>query len=309
MHAISPYSIRIYNPNSTEKNVEDRYSKLDKVGVHDAFEVLKAYVEALKEEFVIVEATKQVYRFKGMVVNATKRQVSGWFEVGSYGVKNDIIDINTGLVDYEKTQEKAEIIRHYIRFFMPVGFNEGIALLHSFKGGGVKTLLHDLLRGHFQKVTSLNLQMNPLAYKKAFLSWEHANAKELKLTKFEGMSDLTDQLRRLGHKEQQLIIKPPSRSSLGQLKDYLDPNSEEYSVVEFMSGLCAQVKVVVELAGKRRTFAIGRPADEQICEIVFDEDDMDFVAGNPVSASLHKWCTIILQELADGIYPRMGVKV
>lgn len=309
MHAISPYSLRIYNPHSAEKKLEDRYSKLDKVGGHDGFDVLKKYVEGLNEDFVIVEASKQVYRFKGMVVKPAKRQVTGWFEVGSYGVKNDIIDINTGLVDYKKTQEKAEIIRHYIRFFMPVGFNEGIALLHSYKGGGIKTLLHDLLRVHFQKVTGLNLQMNPLAYKKAFLAWEEASAKELKLTKFEGMDDLTDQLRRLGHKEQQLIIKPPSRSSLGKFKEYLDPNSEQYSVVEFMSTMCAQVKVVVELNGKRRTFAIGRPADEQVCEIVFDESDMDFVAGNPVASALNKWCTKVLQDLVDGVYPRMGVKV
>ncbi|MBX8549645.1 hypothetical protein K5D68_08620 [Pseudomonas cichorii] len=309
MHAISPYSLRIYNPNSTEKNIEDRYSKLDKVGAKDAFKILEDYISALDEKFVIVEESKQVYRFKGMKVYSNKRQVAGWFELGSYGVKNDIIDINTGAVDYQKTQEKAEIVRHYIRIFLPAGFNEGIALLHTFKGNGVKTLLHDLLRTHFQALTGLNLQMNPLAYKKAFLTWEKAQAKEIKLTKFEGMSDLTDQIRRLGHKEQQLIIKPPSRSALGTFKDFFDPNSEEYSVVEYLSPMCAQVKVVVELEGKRRTFTIGRPADEQVCEIAIDEDDVDFIAGNPVPKSLHGWCSSILQDLADAIYPRMGVKI
>lgn len=309
MHAIAPYSIRFFDPNSTASKIEDRYSKLDKVGAHDALKVLGDYVVGLDGKFIVDENSKQVYRFKGMKVSATKRQVAGWFEVGSYGVKNDIIDINTGNVDYKKTQENAEIIRHYVRFFVPAGFNEGIALLHSFKGAGIKTLLYDLLRAEFLKKTRLNLQLNPLAYKKAFVSWEKASAKELRLTKFEGMSDLTDQIKKLGHKEQQLIIKPQSRATLGKFKDYLNPNSEEYKVVEYLSPMCAHVKVVVELGGKRRTFTIGRPADEQVCEIAIDEDDVTFIAGNPEAKSLHKWCAIVLQDLADALYPRMGVKV
>lgn len=309
MHAIAPYSIRFFDPNSSAKNIEDRYSKLDKIGAYDAFKILENYVSRLDDKFIIVEDTKQVYRFKGMKVYSSKRQVAGWFEVGSYGVKNDIIDIKTGNIDYQKTQENAEIIRHYVRFYVPAGFNEGIALLHSFKGAGIKTLLHELLRAEFLRVTKLNLQLNPLAYKKAFVSWEKASAKELRLTKFEGMSDLTDQIKKLGHKEQQLIIKPQSRATLGKFKDYLNPQSEEYKVVEYLSPMCAHVKVVVELEGKRRTFTIGRPADEQVCEIAIDEDEVDFVAGNPEAKSLHNWCTIVLQDLADALYPGMRVKV
>lgn len=309
MHAIAPYCIRFYNPNSTEKNVEDRYAKLDKLGSFDAFQLLADFADKLDDKFVIVESTKQVYRFKGMKVDAVKRQVAGFFEVGSYGVKNDIIDIKTGNVDYKKTQENAEIIRHYIRFFLPAGFNEGIALLQTFKGAGVKTLLHGLLRDHFLKITKLNFQLNPLAYKKAFQTWEKATAKEIKLTKFEGMSDITDQIKKLGHKEQQLIIKPPASSTLGLFKDYLNPNSKEFQVVEFLSPMCAHVKLVVELDRKRRTFTIGRPADEQVCEIAIEEDEVDFIAGNPVAKSLHKWARDILQDLADSLYPKMGVKV
>lgn len=309
MHAIAPYSIRFFNPNSTEKLVENRYAKLDKLGAYDAFAVLCAFVDKLDDKFTIVDDSKQVYRFFNMKKFPKSREVVGWFEAGSYGVKNDIIDIKTGNVDYEKTQQNAEIIKHYVRFFIPAGFNEGVALLHSFKGNGIKTLLHDILKVHFQDVTKLNLSMNPLAYQKAFLSWEEAYTKEIKLTKFNGMDDITDQIKKLGHKEQQLIIKPPSRSTLGKFKDYLDPNTEEFRVVEFLTPLCAQVKAVVELNGKRRTFTIGRPADEQVCEIAVDEDEVDFIAGNPEPKSLHKWCAVILQELVDSMYPGMGVKI
>lgn len=307
MHAIAPYSIRFFDPNNAAKNIEDRYAVLDKLGAHDAYTVLCDFVRGLDDQFSIDEVGKQVYRFFEMKTFDATREVAGWFESGSYGYKNDIIDIETGKVDYEKTQKHAEIIRHYIRFFVPKGFNEGVALLQTFKGNGIKTLLHDVLRTHFQKKTTLNLQMNPLAYKKAFLDWENAYTKEIKLTKFQAMDDLADQIKKLGHKESQLIIKAPTKAAMGRLKDLLDPNSEEYSVVEYLSPMCAQVKAVVELNGKKRTFTIGRPADEQVCEIPIDEEDVDFFAGNPVPKSLHKWCGVIQQELVDNIYPGMGV--
>lgn len=309
MHSIAPYSIRCFNPYSAARNIDERYSILDKVGQFDAYKVFQDFLVAQDDRFKIVEDTKQVYRFYGMKFYEEKREIAGWFEAGYYGIKNDIIDIDTGNVDYEKTQKNAEIIKHYVRFYMPVGFDEGIALLQSYKGNGIKTLLYELLRVNFNDVTKKTLQMNPLAYKKAFKVWEEALAKEIKLTKFVGMPDITDQLKRLGHKEQQLIIKPPSRGSLGKLKDYFDTNSEQYQVVEFLSPMCSDVKAVAELNGKKRTFTIGRPAEEQVCEILIDEDEVDMVAGNPEPASLHKWCSTVLQDYVNSLYPGLKVEI
>ncbi|TWC15728.1 hypothetical protein FBY06_12291 [Pseudomonas sp. SJZ085] len=309
MHSIAPYSLRCFNPYSDPSKGEDRYAVLDKIGQFDMYQLFKAFIEAQGDKFKIVETTQQVYRFHGMKFYDDKREMVGWFEAGYYGVKNNIIDIETGNVDFEKLQNNAEIIRHYVRFYIPNGFDEGVALLHNYKGNGIKTLLHDLLREHFNKVTKRTFQMNPLAYKKAFKIWEEAVTKEIKLTKFMGMPDITDQLTRLGHKEQQLIVKPPSRGKLGKLKDFFKPGTEEYEVVEFLRPHCAQIKAVAELDGKKRTFTIGRPAEEQICEIIVDEDEVVMVAGNPEPESLHKWCTSLLQEFVGYIYPGLKVKI
>src|SRR5690606_22671267 len=95
----------------------------------------------------------------------------GWLELGSYGIRSDIIDVNTGKVDFRKAQNNAEIIRHFSYFFIPVGFNEGLALLHSFRGNGVKTVFLDQFGQYFSTKTQLNLQMNPLSYEKALEQW------------------------------------------------------------------------------------------------------------------------------------------
>ncbi|HHM9149782.1 hypothetical protein GHU16_05885 [Pseudomonas aeruginosa] len=309
MHAMAPYSIRVYNPNLKGVKLEDRYALLDKVGQFDAYAVLRDHLLAQGEKFKLMEEDKQVYRYFGINANDQKREIAGWFEFGTYGVKNDIIDVETGVVDFEKTQKNAEIVRHYIRLYIPAGFNEGIALLHSFKGNGIKTVLYEQLRAHFHNVTKLNLQLNPLAYNKAFELWKDAVAKEIKLVRFSGMGDITDQIKRMGHDEheQELIIKPPRRKSLGKLVDFFTPGTPENATVEVLMPLCSQLKTTVTLNGKTRTFNIGRPATEQVCEVEVDEDDVAIIAGNPEPQSLHDWCTKVLGEFVQSIYPGMGV--
>ena len=111
-------------------------------------------------------------------------------QAGTYGTKTDIIDINTGKVAFSKVPNNSEVINHYVQFFVPKQLNEGIVLLHNYKNIGIKTLLHSILSVHFSSVTKRVLQMNPLAYAKAYNEWQNAVAKEIKLIKFTGMAPL-----------------------------------------------------------------------------------------------------------------------
>lgn len=305
MHSVSPYMLRCFNQSLPGKG-NDKYSPLDKVGRYDIFDLLKSFIEAKQTNFKIVEASKQVYRFQEMTFDKRNREIFGWFQVGAYGIKTDIINIDSGDVDFEKAQNNAEIIRHYVHFFVPESFNEGIAILHAYRGNGVKTLFYNLFKPYFNEYTKLNLQMNPLSYDKALSSWQDANAKELKVTKFVGLADVTDQLTNLGHKEQELIIKPPRNKSLGKLKDYFNKDSEQAKAVEVLSPLGSQIKTVVEINGKRRTFRVGQSDHNSLCEIEFDEE-VDLVDGNPEVGSIHKWCRDILKEYSITMYPNLDV--
>ncbi|MCG7587845.1 hypothetical protein, partial [Photobacterium sp. OFAV2-7] len=219
MHSLSPYSFRCYNKDLGGRR-EQRYSTLDRIGQYDLFELLKWFIMSKTGAYHIMDDTKQVYQFSDVSINEETRELSGWFNVGYYGIKTDIIDIETGEVDFKKAQKNAEIIKHYVHFYIPQGVNEAMAFLHSYRGNGIKTLFHILFSTYFKTVTGLNLQMNPLAYDKALNAWLDAQAKEVKLTKFVGLADAADQLRKLGHNEQELVIKPPRRGSLGRLRDY-----------------------------------------------------------------------------------------
>ena len=304
MHSLAPYLIRCFNPGLSGKP-EDKYAALDKVGSHDTFELLTSFIKSKKNDFHVLDKTKQVYRFDRFSYDSDNRILYGWFQLGSFGIKSDIINVKTGKVDYEKTQENAEIINHFVYFSIPRGYNEGVALLHMFRGNGIKTVFYDLFREYFNTVTKFNLQMNPLSYDKALAEWENANAKEIRLIKFSALEDLADNIKKLGHNEQTLTLKPPRKGTLGKLKDYMDQDSEQFKAIEFLTPMCSKVKTVVELNGRKRTFSIGYNASNSICEIEAPEN-LELEFGNPKFEAIKSWCSDISKEFSKSLYNSMG---
>ncbi len=304
MHSLAPYLIRCFNPGLPGKP-EDKYAALDKVGSHDTFELLTSFIKSKKNDFHVLDKTKQVYRFDRFSYDSDNRILYGWFQLGSFGIKSDIINVKTGKVDYEKTQENAEIINHFVYFSIPRGYNEGVALLHMFRGNGIKTVFYDLFREYFNTVTKFNLQMNPLSYDKALAEWENANAKEIRLIKFSALEDLADNIKKLGHNEQTLTLKPPRKGTLGKLKDYMDKDSEQFKAIEFLTPMCSKVKTVVELNGRKRTFSIGYNASNSICEIEAPEN-LELEFGNPKFEAIKSWCSDISKEFSKSLYNSMG---
>lgn len=113
-----------------------------------------------------------------------------------------------------------------------------------------------LFSDYFKRVTNLVIQMNPLAYDKAIEKWMDAITKEIKVTKFHGITDVAEQAKKLGHNEQELIIKPPRNAGLGRLRDYFSRGSEQYQLVEVLKEYGETVKTVVELDNGRKELFI-----------------------------------------------------
>lgn len=309
MHSVSPYTIRCFNPNVKGANREDHYSPLGSVGQFDAYVVLRDFIKSRIDKYELIEDSQQIYRFHNFNFDDGKRQFHGFMQAGTYGLKTNIININTGKVDFKKAQHNAEMLTHYIRFFVPKDLNEGIVLLHNIKNVGIKTILYSIMSKHFNDVTKRVLQMNPLAYEKAYKEWEDAVAKEVKLTKFKGLANIEDQVDKLGHCEQELIFKATRKKNLGTLKDYFTPGSEQLAAIEVLTPLCAEVKTVVEIGGRKRTFRIGSNPSQQICEIELDETEVPVDAGVPDARLFAAWCRKLLLEFARTIYPKVKVEI
>lgn len=302
MHSLSPYLFRCYNQNSAAKQREQRYCALDNIKGYDLFNMLLKFMENNSKKYVILEKEKQVYMFSDISFDNTKREGYAYFNVGTYGMKTDIINVETGIVDFEKAEKNAEIIKHFIYFFIPKGFNEGLIFTHAFRGNGIKTLFHGLMSKYFDEQTKLCLQMNPLAYENGVKAWLDGAAKEVKIVKFSGFKDPADAIKKLGHNEQELVIKPPRKGSLGKLRDYFEQTSEQHKSVELLTEFGAQVKTVIEIDGKKRTFTVGSKATNTVCEIEFDEDIV-YLAGVPKLDSIVKWTRTLVKEYVKDLYP------
>lgn len=306
MHALAPYMFRCYNPDAVK---EQRYSALSNINNHDLLSILNTFIEKYNKEFIISDETKQVFRFNEITVDNNNREIYGWFESGYYGTKTDIINIETGNVDFEKAKNNAEIIRYYVHFYIPRDVNEGMAFLHTYRGDGIKTLFMRLFGEYFREVTRLVIQMNPLAYDKAIDKWMDAVAKEIKVTKFHGITDLAEQAKKLGHNEQELTIKPPRNAGLGKLRDYFTKNTEQAQLVEVLKGYGETVKTVVERDdGRKRTFHIGTSTKGAVCEIIFDEEQVTFIDGMPEINSLNEMVDSIIIEYNKLLYPGLELR-
>lgn len=311
LNTISPYIIRCFNPLAKGKKVQDSYSPLGAIGQFDTYKVLKDYIKRKGVGYHVMKDAKQIYAFASFKFDDAKRVMRGVLRVGSYGNRTDIVNIETGAIDFKRLEKNAEVLSHYVRFYIPEKLNEGVALLHNQRNIGIKTLIYDLLREEFSNVTGRVLQMNPLSYEKAFDEWKRATAKEIKLVRFSGMEAIEDQIKNLGHDEVEYtyVIKASRRKDLGAFSDYLTPGTDQRAMVEVLAPLCAEVKTVVEMNGRKRTFRLGSVQNSQICEIDVDESKVAIVAGNPDIKEFDRWCRVLMNEFLSSIYPGMKIRI
>lgn len=304
MHSISPYSVRCFNQNLSDK---DKYCVLNKVGSKDALVLLHDFVKLNCKSLTDHSKTKQAYYFSNINFEEKERRLSGWFNVGTHGMAGDILNVKTGKKDFEKTIDNADMVRHYFQFYFPLDVNEGFCIFHSYRGHGVKTLFSTIFAPYFTKQTSLNLLLSPLAYEKAFQAWTDANVKELHVTSFSGLGDVADNMKNFKHLEAKLTLKPKRGGIFGTLSDLNKKGTEQHAVVELISKLGTQTKTVVELNKRRRTFIVGHNENNSICQIELDEA-VEMEHGVPQFESLHLWVNDILNEYSQKIYPKKRAK-
>lgn len=301
MHSVSPYTIRCYNSDLPGDH-KDRYCPLNDIKGFDIFALIKNFIESHSDSLYINDHKQLVYGFSNVDTIEETREIFGWLEVGSYGVKSDIINIETGKIDYEKTTKNAEIIKHFFIFSLPKAFNEGICVFHKFRGDGIKTLFHDLLSPFFKEKTGLVLQINPLTDEKLLNEWHEAQTKEIRVIKFSGFSDIADTLLSSGHFEKEYRIKARRNMSLGIFKDFFDKQAKEAQIIEALSNVGTQVKAVVELNGKKRVFGIGNKEKNNSCSIEVDDNIVEMKEGSPVFDSFKKWVQELIKDFQKHIY-------
>lgn len=308
MHSLATYLIKCHNPR-LEGEAEEKYALLDKIGSSDFLILLKEFIEIRAQEWRTFDESKTVYKFSNTQINVTGREICGWFEAGQYGQKNDIIDIETGKVSYEKTMKHATVKKHFYHFYIPAGEKEGLSFMHVDSGIGIKTVFYGLFSTFFKSKTNLNFRMLPLSYDKALDNWQESEAKSIVVEGFNFQGDKADAvLKGLNYKKTRLVLVPKKRQTFGRLNHFLDVDSDQAKAVAVLSEHGAQVKTTFLLNKKRRTLTVDKVGGQIVCDVDFDEDVI-LVEGVPDFVSLLEWSRSMMNDFIRKTYGNKGYRV
>lgn len=311
MITISPYSLRSFNREKKEKKENNGYEPMDNIkGEFDLFDLTEEFCRNNKSVNRKDDDSKIYFELIGYTADLDERKISFTFNVGEYGNKSNIVDVDTKEVSHEKKTNEAEINEYLFMMYFPENKDEAFLFMQCIRGNGILTKFSDLFRQFYKDKTGLVIQINPLTYQKAMEKWLEGEVREYKFINFLPFEDKTDFKKSLGHDEIQTeYTVRPKKSKKGLFKRYtLKKMLEDGSnVIEAMDDLITRsdrMKVVVELdTGAKKTITIGKNASEPIYQIEPDEDDLEFDDGNnPTKESLEKWIHRIYTDFTESMY-------
>lgn len=307
MHAVTPYLLKSYHKYNKEKKSQE-YFNLDKIKGFDLLVIIHKFMKLRSANVYDFPDDKKVYKFTDIKFDNDNRTVSAFLMAGSYGIKTDIYDKNTGAISFPKNEDEAEVLKHYIQFTVPPNSTDAVGIFHKSHGVGIKTLFDKLFKPHYRSKTGFILQINPFAHTKAVDEWvDKAQVKEFKVQGYLGNSDVAENIAHLGQCNTEFSITPKSKKgiipSFGALKDFINPshNSKVKEIITFMSTQGSNVKAVASLNGSTRTFSVGTNSSGVYCDVQI-EKGVTIQGGQPEYQSIRKWAFILTNDIMKGVY-------
>lgn len=297
-HAICLYTIRCYNPDS-EKKSNSRYHFLNSIGSQDLFVMLREFIKN-KTDFIKLDEKKQAYRFGGVSIDEGNRIISGWMHYGYYGIESDIVNLENNQVEFEKKENNADIGKHFFMFWIPKS-ETGIAIFHTVRSDGIKSVFQKEFSPYMQRYIPRTLQIMPLSNEKALQEWSNATAKTITAVRLSRNTDLANIPTSIGDVHTSYVIKPRKKSGLGKLKNFVTIGSPENNLIQELDQQSDDVRVVVQMGDKHRTFKLGSRYRHSLCEIELP-DTIKMVGGSPELSSIRAWVMEVLSEYKEKIY-------
>lgn len=324
MHSVTPYLLKSFDRYNSD-NKEQEYFTLSNFRNHDLLNMLYEFMNEKSGHAFIFEEDKKVYRFSDIRIDAKKRYISAFFTVGSYGVKQDIIDIKTNKISFPKKENDADILNHFVMFAVPSNCSEAIGLFHKSHGKGVKSLFDKLFKPYFLDKVKATLQITPYSHTETVSEWAaNARVKELIVSGYVPSSDVAENIAQFGECNTEFKIKPKIKkrglaTTLGSLAEFMNPNldSAHNQFITHSEEFGASVRVVAQLNDTKRTFYVGSNSRGVSCDILFGESEEDFGednvvemdGGQPQLSSLRPWAIKLTNDILKGVYGKKAYQI
>lgn len=300
--SLSVYAIRVLD---VADKIPQELNSFDDRG-SDLFTVVQEYLAAASDEPINNEGTQKVAKMHEHQIDG--RIITGVIRSGEYGYTSDIVDIDTGDINYEKAIDEASLVPFFFCMWLPENRDEGILILQNFKQLGINAAIREILERPFNRDFSRNrLSINALVPESAVMNF--LNSGRIMKARFIEYRLPIDQAEAIGHdhEEQHINVEysltAKSNTEIpikNRLLECIAGTRERADLLELEHFNYDDVKVEVEVNGKAKTINL---FDFKKIRPRFDiSENVDIApSGHPYVDSVQEQALLLLREIATAI--------
>ena len=308
MFSIAPYSIQLLDE---ERQPVDLWKFS---GVNNLRQVLIEYFQDEMRTYKQI-STNRVFRV-AQLLEGESTTVAGKYETGEYGFKSNLYDVSAKKISHNKKTSEADMLPFPFLFVLPqsdlaVRRQNGMLLLARHKTFGVRTITIPHLKAYIE-ARFPGFQFNaarifPAAQARSLL--DKGILKGITLVKYRmpnALEDLLDQTDKAELQQVEIVFKSKRKSGFlgkSKLMGLLEGRGNYRGLYESPDFACDNVKLDIELGGRKRRIDIGRQRVSSNVEIT-DDVEVD-LSGFP---TLQSWFDQA-DDLAMSLHSSMGVEI
>lgn len=298
MHSLLAYAIHVNQLRSDNNN-------LSNVNGFDLFDIFCDAISSLRRD--VLRSDNRLFILSHIEIDQKKRTISGVFESGESGYESKLIDVESRDLKHERTDTEAEVVPLFFHFEIPVNSDTGFAVLQKFSTNSMKTVIFNLLKHVMnQSLPEHRLHMNPQLDKNGFKRiMNDGRPTQIKFVKYEMPDDAADAVQNFGKDDElgyfEVSVHARRNRTLSRLKDLvsqsIDRQFENVKAFEIMNEQYDQIKVQVELEGRKRWVNVTNPKNIRT-EFPLEETEITFTRGHPDYVGVKEYAEQIVSSLS-----------
>jgi len=308
MFSLAPYRLAIKSLNDSKQvPLWDKEGKGFATWLHKYLSDKLGKIETRPE--------KRIARVSKICTNADYTFLCGLLQTGKYGYRAELVNTKNSNVSHERSVAEAEMVPFFFSLTIPMQSEWGVLILQKFQNFGIFESLIPTLRSDFNKeFNGFKLDVDrlvPQTLAKALL--KDAEVKALRFISYKMPKAVEDALGQYNLEDNmsttEVVIKAKRKEALpkiGGFMDVLNGTKILSKVVTMAEWDYNNVKLDLEVGGRKRTIDIGKPSKinptVDITEEVTEGPD-----GHPVWDDVMKVAANLSKDFLKIQYP--GVEV
>lgn len=297
--ALATYSIRL------KSKIDQEYLPVNSFGASDLLDVFREYLEERETEAAQDEEAERMLRV--IRLQPSSRVISGVLESGEYGFESELVNATNQKTVYKRQRTDAELLPFYFLISVPSDADHAVLILQRFRQFGVRVnLWKDFLEFFDPYRGDVTIELNPIV-PPGLLEQVRASddVRSIRFIHHGLPADVADKLAPEADIPEdegvmELVIKPDPGGRLpvlGAVRDWWRGEGHLPGPIELLGYEFDDVKVQLDVDGRKRTVNFSKPQGIRPEYDVTDEVRLDPGTGHPRFTSIDRLARDILEDV------------